>query len=52
MAPSSSTDGALVAVTPGGKASTLAKGTARPWGIAGSHAIVVHNSVLYALDKK
>ncbi|HEY3510614.1 MAG TPA: hypothetical protein VGL36_15720 [Kribbella sp.] len=24
----------------------------RPWGIAGSHAIIVYNSVLYALDRK
>lgn len=41
------------AIVPGGgKLTTLAKNTARPWGIAGNHAIVVHSSVLYALDKK
>jgi hypothetical protein len=42
----------LYAGTPGGKFRLLPKGTARPWGVAGPHAIVVHNSVLYALDKK
>ncbi|GAA1564929.1 hypothetical protein GCM10009789_18130 [Kribbella sancticallisti] len=46
------TDGNLVVTTPGGKVYPLPKGTARPWGLAGTHAIVVHNSVLYALDKK
>jgi hypothetical protein len=45
-------DGNLVVTTPGGKSYPLPKETARPWGIAGTHAIVVHNSVLYALDKK
>ncbi len=30
---------------------TLAPNTARPWGLAGGHAIVVQNSVLFALDK-
>lgn len=38
--------------TPAGKFRQLPKETARPWGVAGPHAIVVHNSVLYALDKK
>lgn len=38
--------------TPAGKFYELPKETARPWGVAGPHAIVVHNSVLYALDKK
>lgn len=42
----------LVAIVPGGKPTALGAGTARPWGIAGNHAIVVHSSVLYALDKK
>jgi hypothetical protein len=44
--------GNLVATSPGRPSYPLAEGTARPWGIAGSHAIVVHNSVVYALDKK
>ncbi|TWD80504.1 hypothetical protein FB561_1582 [Kribbella amoyensis] len=42
----------LAAVVPGGKPTALAEQTARPWGVAGNHAIVVHGSVLYALDKK
>ena len=42
----------LIATTPGGKVYTLPADTARPWGVAGTHAIVVHDSVLYALDKK
>jgi hypothetical protein len=42
----------LIATTPGGKVYTLPTDTARPWGVAGTHAIVVHDSVLYALDKK
>jgi hypothetical protein len=42
----------LFAVTPGGRSYQLVANTARPWGVAGSHAIVVHDSVLYALDKK
>ena len=41
----------LVATTPGGASHPLAATTARPWGLAGSHAIVVQNSVLFALDK-
>ncbi|TDD24814.1 hypothetical protein E1218_15840 [Kribbella turkmenica] len=41
----------LVATAPGRPAHTLPKNSARPWGLAGGHAIVVHNSVLYALDK-
>jgi hypothetical protein len=46
-------NGTLLAIAPGGgQQSPLADGTARPWGIAGDHAIVVHASVLYALDKK
>jgi hypothetical protein len=45
-------DGDLVAVVPGGSRTPLPEDTARPWGIAGDHAIVVHASVLYALDKK
>ncbi|GAB2638260.1 hypothetical protein [Kribbella swartbergensis] len=44
--------GDLLAIRPGRTTTTLAKNTARPWGLAGSHAIVVHNSVLYALDKQ
>ena len=40
-----------VTVVAGGKVNTLAAPTARPWGVAGNHAIVVHASVLYALDK-
>ncbi|MEV0282556.1 MULTISPECIES: hypothetical protein [unclassified Kribbella] len=44
--------GKLVATSPGKPTHPLTTGTARPWGIAGAHAIVVHNSVLYALDKK
>ncbi|MFC9694351.1 hypothetical protein ACFTSF_37755 [Kribbella sp. NPDC056951] len=42
----------LIAITPGGKPTTLDPDTARPWGIAGSHAIVLHDSVVYALAKK
>ncbi|MFF1818791.1 hypothetical protein ACFVWG_15930 [Kribbella sp. NPDC058245] len=42
----------LIAITPGGKPTTLATDTARPWGIAGSHAIILHDSVVYALAKK
>ncbi len=42
----------LVAVVPGEKPTSLPTGTARPWGIAGKRAIVVHASVLYALDPK
>jgi hypothetical protein len=38
------------AITPGA-VRLLQPNTARPWGIAGSHAIVVYDSVLYALDK-
>ncbi|MEI8406778.1 MULTISPECIES: hypothetical protein [unclassified Kribbella] len=41
-----------VSTRPGKPVYPLTKNTARPWGIAGGHAIVVHNSVLYALDKK
>ena len=40
-----------VTIVPGGKPITLPAPTARPWGIVGNHAIVVHASVLYALDK-
>jgi hypothetical protein len=42
----------LVYGTPGGKFRPLPKGTARPWGVAGTHAIVVHDGTLYALAKK
>lgn len=42
----------LVAVQPGRKPTPLPKGTARPWGLAGQRAIVVHESVLYALDAR
>jgi hypothetical protein len=46
-------NGGLVSIAPGGgKRTPLPTGTARPWGLAGDHAIVVHASVLYALDKK
>ena len=41
-----------VTIVPGGERITLPAPTARPWGIVGNHAIVVHASVLYALDKK
>ena len=41
----------LSAVTPGGRARALSANTARPWGIAGTHAIIVHDSVVYALAK-
>jgi hypothetical protein len=41
----------LVSTRPGKPVYPLTKNTARPWGIAGGHAIVVHNSVLFALDK-
>ncbi|MDX6283303.1 MAG: hypothetical protein QOH03_4374 [Kribbellaceae bacterium] len=41
----------MSAGTPGGKFRTFAADTARPWGVAGTHAIVVHDGVLYALDK-
>nr|WP_202886083.1 hypothetical protein [Kribbella sandramycini] len=41
----------LVTVTPGGKSRTIPTDTARPWGVAGPHAIVVHDDVVYALDK-
>jgi hypothetical protein len=41
----------LFAVTPG-RRYPLPANTARPWGIVGSHAVVVHDSVVYALDKK
>jgi hypothetical protein len=44
--------GRLYAVAPGARPTILPDGTARPWAIAGGHAIVVHASVLYALDKK
>lgn len=47
-----SVTGKPVTIVPGGKVTPLADNTARPWGIAGDHAIVVHASVLYALDKK
>ncbi|WBQ05593.1 hypothetical protein [Kribbella sp. CA-293567] len=42
----------LVAGTPGGKFRQLQPGTARPWGVAGTRAIVVYDGTLYALDKK
>jgi hypothetical protein len=42
----------LFAVAPGRPSHALLANTARPWGIAGGHAIVVHDSVVYALDKK
>ncbi|WP_132151308.1 hypothetical protein [Kribbella antiqua] len=45
-------EGHLVATTPGGRSSAVASNTARPWGIAGGHAIVVNDNVVYALDKK
>jgi hypothetical protein len=41
----------LFATTPGSASHKLAPNTARPWGIAGGHAIVVHDSVVFALDK-
>jgi hypothetical protein len=44
--------GDLVSTVPGGKLTHLQPNTARPWGVVGDHAIVVHDSVLYALDKK
>lgn len=45
-------DSNLLAGTPGGRFPALPDGTARPWGVAGTHAIVVHDGTLYALDKK
>jgi len=36
-------------VTPGQKPVPAASNMARPWGIAGNHAIVLHENVLYAL---
>ncbi|TCO24628.1 hypothetical protein EV652_108160 [Kribbella steppae] len=42
----------LIATTPGRGSYPLPQATARPWGLAGSHAIVVHDSVVFALDKK
>ena len=42
---------ALVSTTPDGGTHPLAANTARPWGLAGGHAIVLQNSVLFALDK-
>ena len=45
--------GDLSSIVPGGgKMTPLPKNAARPWGIAGNRAIVVHGTVLYALDKK
>jgi hypothetical protein len=45
--------GNLASIVPGGgKLTALPKNAARPWGIAGNRAIVVHGTVLYALDKK
>ncbi|MEU4196566.1 hypothetical protein AB0E69_31990 [Kribbella sp. NPDC026611] len=48
--------GDLYLVNPGRSQRVLADTTARPWGIAGTHAIVVHydghDDVLYALDKQ
>lgn len=41
-----------MAGTPGGTFRKLPKDTARPWGLAGTHAMVVHDGVLYALDKQ
>ncbi|HET6742244.1 MAG TPA: hypothetical protein VFH76_25040 [Kribbella sp.] len=43
--------GNTVAVGSNWKQTTLPAVT-RPWGIAGTHAIVVYDSVLYALDRK
>ena len=40
-----------VRVVPGGAPVKLAEETARPWGVAGGRAIVVHESVLYALER-
>ena len=45
-------EGKPVAIAPGGTQTPLAADTARPWGVAGDRAIVVHASVLYALAKK
>jgi len=45
-------EGKPVTIAPDGRTTPLADDTARPWGIAGDRAIVVHASVLYALDKK
>nr|WP_202891674.1 hypothetical protein [Kribbella shirazensis] len=38
------------AVSPNWTAYAMKEGTIRPWGLAGSRAVVVFNSVLYALD--
>ncbi|MGW7681266.1 hypothetical protein ACWGID_11030 [Kribbella sp. NPDC054772] len=40
----------MYAVTPGRTPHPLDPAPTRPWGIAGRHAIVVYDSVLYALD--
>ncbi|ADB35984.1 hypothetical protein Kfla_6996 [Kribbella flavida DSM 17836] len=45
--------GSLSSIVPGGgKLTALPANAARPWGVAGNRAIVVHDTVLYALDKK
>lgn len=44
-------NGVPIAITPGGKPVQLPPNTARPWGIVGGHAIVVHDSVVFALDR-
>ncbi len=41
-----------VIVTPGQKARHTPQETARPWGIAGGQAVVVHDSVVYVLAPK
>ncbi|MFI5691395.1 hypothetical protein ACIA58_06110 [Kribbella sp. NPDC051586] len=42
--------GQMYAVTPGKPQHPLNPAPVRPWGIAGNHAIIVYNSVLYALN--
>ncbi|MEU8222989.1 hypothetical protein [Kribbella sp. NPDC048915] len=39
-----------IAVSPNWNTYPMADGTTRPWGVAGKRAVVVYNSVLYALD--
>jgi hypothetical protein len=40
----------LVAVSPNWNTYPMNDGTTRPWGVAGDRAVLVYNSVLYALD--
>lgn len=44
--------GELGTISPGAKFRALPEATARPWGVAGGRAIVVHSSVMYALEPR